>query len=162
MKNSKIQYISGNPTNYKQNINEVNIISHLCNDLGEWGEGFSIELENKYPNSKKAYELWAKQTNSNLPPFELGWLQMVQVIPDRLFIANMITKKGTETIEGIPPIRYGALNQCLQMLSTEARALKATVHMSKADFICAGAQWEKVERSIMFNLCTNVNVKIYR
>jgi hypothetical protein len=57
----------------------------------------------------------------------------------------MIAQKGISAQDGIPPIRYDALKQCLGILAVEAQKLQATVHIPRIGCGLAGGRWESVE-----------------
>jgi O-acetyl-ADP-ribose deacetylase (regulator of RNase III) len=151
------------------------IIAHVCNDIGGWGRGFVLALGRRHPGAERAYKLWARarrldgnacpeeKIHPDMPPFELGWIQMVQVIPNRVFVANMIAQHDIVTTpEGIPPIRYEALGRCLATLSEEAQGLGASVHMPRIGCGLAGGEWHMVEGLIRQTLIADgVPVTVY-
>ena len=93
-------------------------------------------------------------------PFELGRVQLVQVESD-IFVLNMIAQKGygrnasnphrsEEDDDGKPPIRYEALEKCLEAGAYLAESLKEafgepSFHMPRIGCSLAGGNWSRVE-----------------
>ncbi|WP_294203638.1 Appr-1-p processing protein, partial [uncultured Chryseobacterium sp.] len=94
--------------------------------------------------------------------FNLGEIQMVQVEED-LWICNMIGQHKTATTSnGIPPIRYEAVESCLKKLADEALPLKASIHMPRIGCGLAGGKWEEIEPIIQSALLENgIEVYVY-
>lgn len=139
------------------------IIAHICNDEGGWGRGFVLALGRRFPEAETAYRLWSRGEGLwRSTPFALGELELVPV-REEIWVANMVAQHGTRTSpEGIPPIRYEALAQCLRTLSREARALGATIHMPRMGCGLAGGRWSEIEPIIVAELCsTNIPVTVY-
>lgn len=85
---------------------------------------------------------------------------MVQVEKD-LWVCNMIGQHKTiSNSNGIPPIRYEAVEKCLEKLSNEALQLNASIHMPRIGCGLAGGKWEEIESIIERTLLRN-NVKVY-
>jgi len=65
------------------------------------------------------------------------------------------------TEEG-PPIRYEAVEKCLQSVAAKARELNATIHMPRIGCGLAGGKWEEIEQIIQETLCAaGVEVFVY-
>ena len=117
------------------------IIAHICNDVGIWSQGFVLALSQKWPLSEKSYLGWSNSGNY----FGLGEIQLVPAQND-LFIANMIAQTDIlPAPDGTPPIRYEALEKCLQKLAQGAIAAHATIHMPRIGYGLAGGNWEHIE-----------------
>lgn len=153
---TEIKYLKGDATNPKTEGNKI--IAHICNDIGGWGRGFVMAISKKWKNPEEEYREWFKNGDN----FNLGEIQMVQVEQD-LWIANMIAQHKINTnSDGIPPIRYNAVEACLKKLSEVAQKLKATIHMPRIGCGLAGGKWEKIEPLIQKNLTEkNINVYLY-
>jgi len=136
----QIQYIVGDATAPVGDGNKI--VAHVCNDIGAWGAGFVLALSRRWPQPKAEY-LKAK----SLGPLALGTLSLIQVEPS-VWVANMIAQRGIHPEDGVPPIRYDALKQCLGTLAVEAQKLQATVHMPRIGCGLAGGKWEAVEALI--------------
>jgi O-acetyl-ADP-ribose deacetylase (regulator of RNase III) len=57
----------------------------------------------------------------------------------------MIAQRDVISIEGVPPIRYEAVGECLNTLSEKAAELNASVHMPRIGCGLAGGKWEEIE-----------------
>lgn len=62
--------------------------------------------------------------------------------------------------KGIPPIRYDAVEKCLEKLADEALKLKASIHMPRIGCGLAGGKWEEIKPIIERTLLKN-NVEVY-
>jgi O-acetyl-ADP-ribose deacetylase (regulator of RNase III) len=74
-------------------------------------------------------------------------VQFVEVEP-HLFVANMIAQHGVRPTAAGPPIRYDALEQCLDTVASRATAVHASVHMPRIGAGLAGGDWERIENTI--------------
>jgi O-acetyl-ADP-ribose deacetylase (regulator of RNase III) len=149
-----ISYLNGDATNPQAEGNKI--IAHICNDLGGWGKGFVLAISKKWNAPEKEYRNWFK-TNLN---FDLGEIQLVNVETE-IWIANMIGQhKVITNSKGIPPIRYRAVEECLEKLSNEALKLNASIHMPRIGCGLAGGKWEEIEPIINKTLLKN-NVEVY-
>lgn len=135
------------------------IICHICNDIGGWGRGFVLALSKRWPAPETQYRQWHKQGES--AGFRLGAIQLVEVEP-AMAVANMIAQRDVRAVNGVPPIRYDALRECLAALATQAAARKASVHMPRIGCGLAGGSWPKVEAIIDATLlAADVAVCVY-
>ena len=48
-----------------------------------------------------------------------------------LWVANLIGQHDVRTVDGVPPVRYEAIQKGLQRVAEEARRLGASVHMPR-------------------------------
>lgn len=151
---TEIKYLKGDATNPKTEGNKI--IAHICNDIGGWGKGFVMAISKKWKNPEEEYQEWFKNGDN----FNLGEIQMVQVEQD-LWIANMIAQhKINPNSDGIPPIRYDAIEACLKKLSEDAQKLNATIHMPRIGCGLAGGKWEQIEPIIINNL-SEKEIEVY-
>ena len=75
----------------------------------------------------------------------------------------MIGQRGTKTgrSTGVP-IRYEAIESCLDKLAEEAKSLNTSVHMSRIGCVLAGGKWDRVEPLIEKTLLDNdIDVYVY-
>ena len=136
------------------------IIVHVCNDLGMWGSGFVLSLRKNHPISETNYRVWAQNKDKNYP-FKLGEVQFVQV-DNVTWVANMIAQHGIYKKNGIPPIRYDALETCLnKVLDYSLKLNSPTIHMPRIGCGLAGGRWHVVEDIIKKTLCENLSVFVY-
>lgn len=91
------------------------------------------------------------------PPFELGNVHMVRV-QDDIWVANMIAQHGVMPKDGIAPIRYDALEECLTKLHQMLNG--STVHMPRIGCGLAGGSWSEIEKIVLRTL-HDVEVFVY-
>ena len=153
-----IKYLKGDATSPQ--ANGIRIIAHISNDIGGWGKGFVLAISGRWPGPEKAYRLWHRERAKN--DFALGNIQVVQVEP-YIYVANMIGQRGIKTgrSTGVP-VRYEAIEACLEKLVTEAKELNASVHMPRIGCGLSGGKWEKIEPLINNTLIANgIDVYVY-
>lgn len=134
-------------------IKKPALIIHCCNDIGKMGRGFVVPMADKYPKAKKDYLNWFATGKPNL-----GDVQFVQVTPD-ICIGNMIAQHDNKPINGIPPIRYSALEVCLIVAFKKAEAENLIVAGPRFGAALAGGNWDIIERLIKSNM--SVDTYIY-
>lgn len=145
----KIKYIKGDATNPQGEGNKV--IAHICNDQGKWGKGFVMALSKKWKRPEFVY-----RNTSNL---ELGTVRYV-FVENNIVVANMIAQHDTKPNEnGIPPIRYNALEKALIKVNKFCEDMNFTLHMPKIGSGLAGGDWTIIEKIIEDNV--QVPVTIY-
>lgn len=133
------------------------IICHVCNDIGGWGRGFVLALSRKWNAPEADYREWHRGGDA----FELGQVRFVVVESD-LTVANMIAQHGIKRGAAGPPIRYEALEACLDCVATRAQETGASIHMPRIGCGLAGGDWIEVESIIVRQLCArDVPVTIY-
>lgn len=139
-----INYVRGDATQPRGDGPQI--IAHVCNDIGAWGRGLVTAISKRWPQAERAFRAW--HTKSGERPFALGEVQFVEVAPG-LWVANMISQHGIarrgKTADGLPPIRYDALEQSLRAVAEFARARLASVHMPRIGCGLAGGTWERIE-----------------
>ncbi|SHL30373.1 macro domain-containing protein [Chryseobacterium polytrichastri] len=149
-----IIYLKGDATNPQVNGNKI--ITHICNDIGGWGKGFVMAISKKWKKPENEYREWFKSKEN----FHLGEIQIIKV-EENIWICNMIGQHKTITnSKGMAPIRYEAVEKCLEKLSNEAVKLNASVHMPRIGCGLAGGKWEEIEPIIEKTLLEN-NVEVY-
>lgn len=155
MEPQNIQYLKGDATSP---IGKgPRIIAHICNDIGGWGKGFVMALSKKWKAPEQEYRAWHAEGKD----FALGAIQMIEVAPE-IWVANMIAQHKVRSQNGVPPIRYDALEKALGQLALFALEHKAEVHGPRMGAGLAGGDWEKIEALLLKNLCqTGIRVFIY-
>jgi len=147
-----ILYIEGDVT--KPIGDDNKLIIHCCNDIGKMGAGVAKVLYCKWPEVRKQY-LQCKD-------FNLGNVQFVKVESD-IVVCNMIGQHDIRTMNKVAPIRYGAMNKCLEKIMIASKNNNASVHcpylMGAA---LAGGSWDRIEQLIIENLCKqDISVIVY-
>ena len=134
------------------------IIAHICNDQGLWGKGFVVAISRRWREPEAAYRRWWRGSSD----FGLGAIQVIQVLPC-MWVANMIGQHGiSRHRESDVPIRYEAVQECLQRLAEQAVALDATIHMPRIGCGLAGGQWDRIKHLIESELIgRGLNVTVY-
>lgn len=152
----ELQYLKGDATNPQSEGNKI--VIHICNDIGGWGKGFVMAISKRWKHPEKKYREWFKSGEG----FALGEIQMVHVETD-IWVCNMIGQhKIITNSNGIPPIRYEAVEKCLEKLTLEALKLNAEVHMPRIGCGLAGGKWEEIEPIIVKTLLRHdVSVYVY-
>ncbi|MER5416214.1 macro domain-containing protein [Streptomyces virginiae] len=135
-----LKIIAGDATNPQAKGPKV--IAHICNDLGGWGKGFVLAVSRRWPEPEREYRRWHRERAGN--DFALGAVQFVHVRAD-IWVANMVAQRGMRTGSGGPPIRYEALERCLNSVAEHALAHNASVHMPRIGCGLAGGKWERIE-----------------
>ena len=116
------------------------IIAHICNDIGAWGRGFVLALSKLSPAPERAFREWYRGRERN--DFALGAVQFVFVSPD-IKVANMIGQHGIRKSQGVPPIRYDAVETALKTVGEKAQTENATVHLPRIGCRQRGRQMER-------------------
>jgi O-acetyl-ADP-ribose deacetylase (regulator of RNase III) len=163
-----IKFLKGDATN--PTAKGKKIIVHICNDVGGWGKGFVMAISKRWKQPEIEYRNWCKNKvleltdtvqfirlesrdkYSNESKFELGNVQFVKATND-IWIANMIAQRDIRpSKDGIPPIRYTYVRECLERVRQFAKRQNASVHMPRIGCGLAGGQWTKIEEIVNDNL----------
>ena len=153
----EITYIKGDAT--APQTKGVKIIAHICNNIGGWGKGFVLAVSRRWSSPEKEYRKWHRERAKN--DFDLGAIHLIQV-EKYIFVANMLGQQGIKRGSKGVPIRYEAVNKCLQKLSEQALELNASVHMPRIGCGLAGGKWDEIEPLIQTNLIDkNIKTIIY-
>lgn len=154
-----IRYVIGDATHPQDDGNKL--IVHVCNDVGAWGRGFVIALNQRWKTPEKRYREWYR--NRATAGFGLGAVQFVHVerFPD-LWIANVIAQAGLIARDNVQPFRVDALARAFVYVREFALKNRATVHMPRIGCGLGGAKWEIVEPVIKTELDDfGVDVTVY-
>lgn len=118
------------------------VICHCCNNIGGWGRGFVLAVSAKWSEPEARYREWSRSGKD----FVLGQIQLVKV-EDDITVANMIGQSDMYARNGVPPIRYGAIEECLVRLDGSIGDT-TTIHMPRMGAGLAGGEWDKIEEII--------------
>lgn len=151
----QIVYLKGDATTPMISGNKI--ITHICNDIGAWGKGFVLAVSKRWSEPEKEYKKWYKDGSN----FQLGEVQFIQVSED-IYVANMIGQRDIRRGKSGTPIRYEAVDKCLEKVSEKALELGATVHMPRIGCGLAGGKWEEIEKLIDKNISSkSIDVYVY-
>lgn len=129
-------------------IKKPALICHIVNDICLWGSGFVLAVSAVDKRPEQAYKSWYQHCKHNgkvsLP---LGEIQVVG-IDDDITIVNMVAQHDIRIIDGTPPIRYPALEECLIKVNDLAVTMGATLNMPRIGAVRSGGSWEKIEKII--------------
>jgi len=145
-----IKYLKGDAT--EPQGAGTKFIIHVVNDRGGWGAGFVLALSRKWKGPEQSYRKYS--------PLTLGQIQVVPVerhpggVP-YLYVVNMCAQTGygrgnrnlhrTNEPDDQIPLRYDALQTCLEQVAEEATVLGAAIHAPRFGCGLAGGKWELVE-----------------
>ena len=135
-----IHYLTGDATHPVGDGNKI--IAHVCNDVGKWGKGFVLAISKRWREPRDEFMLQHSRR-----ALMLGRVQLVRV-EKRVFVANMVAQHDIVARDGVPPIRYDALLECLKQLGFEAHQRQASIHLPRIGCGLAGGKWETVEKLI--------------
>jgi O-acetyl-ADP-ribose deacetylase (regulator of RNase III) len=138
---NSIHYLKGDATSPQAKGKKI--IAHICNNIGGWGKGFVLAISKRWLAPEKAYREWHRERAQN--DFGLGKVQFIEV-DEWITVANMIGQQGIKAnAKGVPPIRYEALEQCLEKLAEYAKDRPVSIHLPRIGCGLAGGKWELIE-----------------
>jgi hypothetical protein len=135
-------------------------ILQIVNDHGHYVGKFAAQVSKRWPTVDTNYRQWYRNSMGRL---RLGSIQVIQVQSDTVVI-NMVAAHGVEPDENeTPPIRYDALDKCLDEAGKEVAYNSGSVHIPRFGALDeSGAQWEKVQAHITEQLLKRgINVTVY-
>ena len=144
-----VNYLKGDATDPQC---EKGVIVHCCNDIGKWGKGFVLALSRRWPETRRRYLAWYRDRCPLTPAkFMLGNVQFVGVEqePRELVVANLIGQRGIYPKRGVPPIRYGAIEDGFHTVAGWAESKGWSVVMPRMGCGLAGGSWDKMEELIL-------------
>lgn len=121
------------------------IITHVCNDIGKWGKGFVLAVSKRWPEPERVYR--------STKIYTLGDIQIVGVGND-IEVVNMIGQHDIHPLDHVPPIRYHAIEQCLERVAVHVHEIArqtfntVSIHMPRIGCGLAGGDWIKIENII--------------
>ena len=174
-----IKYRYGDLFEIEKTFDEPIVIAHVCNNQGKWGSGFVIPLGRKYPLAKYEYLDWYhehaetpdyQKKVTGLPYktivyedvfFELGNLQVVEVYPDKRYVANMVAQE----LGGFRPLFYNHLCKCMDEVANLIKDEELPNKIIAPQFGAglAGGNWHIIKELINDCWCRNgIDVTIVR
>lgn len=143
------------------------VIAHIVNDEGAWGKGFVCAVSEKWKEPEAYYRKQSKFAKS----FRLGEVQWIFVDVD-LAVCNMIAQHGLYNPKNPVPLRYDALESCLNKLAEGVRAVAGTsdstalerhqssIHMPRIGCGLARGDWGRVSELIA-EILWDIDVYVY-
>ena len=132
------------------------LVIQCVNDLGVMGAGVAKAIMMKWTIVRERYIDWSKKDD-----FILGNIQTVSVEP-KIVVVNMIGQHGVGFSNGVAPIRYDAIEKCLEKVILLATKYNASIHAPKFGAGLAGGDWNKIENILKAKLeNTEIEVTIY-
>lgn len=140
------------------------IIPHICNNENAWGSGIVMAISAKWSGPEKQYRKWYEDNHYLLKgkkiPYQLGRTQLVKV-NHNTYIANMLAQSGVGYRYGMPPIRYGCLQECLLMLKELISGIEDhSLHMGEIGCGRGGGSLDVVE-SILNKVFPDTKMYMY-
>lgn len=165
--NKGINYVTGDASLPKGD--GPRIITHIVNDQGAWGAGFTRSLSRNWPEAEHDYRLWHRNRfPASLNPymgFKLGnvrytlvqgkWTNDGTVPEPPVWVVHMLAQQGLIGVDNPRPIRYDALGACLRDVGAHAELSKASVHMPRIGSGLAGGDWGIIKELIHDALSRN-------
>jgi O-acetyl-ADP-ribose deacetylase (regulator of RNase III) len=144
-----IEYLYGDATKPERIVPDSNnhkYIAHGCNNIQKWGKGFVLAISKRWKEPKREYLRWGGQ---------LGEIQIVNVEED-ISVVNMITQHHIYSQNGVPPIRYEAVDDCFATLTSELKQKHPdgcfSIHMPRIGCGLAKGTWRKIGPIVEKNL----------
>ena len=175
----QVQYVEGDliatvPDKLTVGEAETIFVPHVCNDAGVWGAGFVVPLAQKWPATREEYikafqnKKIARGTDHGqdvlkVAPFKLGETQIVEAVPGRVFVCNMIAQvaPGSERV----PLKMDALEKCMGQVAEVVLADAQDFPVICAPLFgagLAGGKWEEIESLIStYWLSAGIPVTVY-
>lgn len=129
------------------------IIPHVCNNIGAFSAGFVVPLSKKWPSTKTEYRKLNKTEG-----LKLGWVQFLRV-EENVVVANMIAQDGIIGPKNPVPLKYDALEKCLETVADYIKENRRTGEWLCDEVIApkfgsglAGGDWSKIEAIILRTL----------
>lgn len=151
-----LRFVKGDAT-LPQGSN-LKYLVQIVNNEGKYGAGFSGALSRRWPKVESEYRKWWRNKFGKLP---LGDIQIIQVSSD-LAVVNMVAQNGIVGPTNPTPIKYDALQQCLDKVGTEVSQFNASIHMPRIGAGLSGGDWDVIEEIIDAELLKRgINVTVY-
>lgn len=133
------------PVKCLEREDEIRVIIHVCNDIDKWGRGFVLALSKRWSDPKRMFHTMKQ---------ELGTISICIIEQPRICVINMIAQRGIYKQNGIEPIRYGALETCLQKVAGTFKdyVYKVSIHLPRIGCGLSGGNWKIVQELIEKNL----------
>jgi O-acetyl-ADP-ribose deacetylase (regulator of RNase III) len=162
-----LKYVKGDAT-APVSTSDIRLIIHVVNNCKAWGKGFVLALSKRDPTPEKFFRSWSNGKLQNVAPYELGNIQICPFAEEGLYVINMVGQEGIKVVNGIPPVRYDAIDSCLAKVRAfvedqkSATGKSVSVHAPRFGAGLSGGKWELIEKLIIDNLCSyDIDVTVY-
>jgi len=146
-----LRVIEGDVTNPQlSNENEVAIIPHCCNNKGVMGAGVALALKNKWQLVYDSYKAMESQSPKGLKN-RLGEICNA-IVEKNIIVTNMIGQDGTVSADNPIPVKYWALQKCMETVRinliaalsrhVDYKNMTPVIHTCKFGSELAGGRWE--------------------
>jgi len=138
---------------------KITLIPHICNNVKKWGAGFVLPLARHFPEARASF--------FNVDDPKLGETSLVQAKNVPVIIANMFAQDGIGIKNGIPPIRYEALQKCMNTIQLlciqlQKEGKKVTIACPMFGAGLAGGDWNVISEMIFKTWSEkNIDTEIY-
>lgn len=144
-----ITYVEGDATK-PTGKSKYQIIVHIVNDEGVMGSGIARVIREKWPHVYEQYQaLFAEPAKKRATA--QGQIQVVRA-DGNLFVCNLFGQSGVGDFNGLPAVRYGAVEEGLMRLRGRVKksAIRSETAIAMPRIGCglAGGSWAKVEEVI--------------
>lgn len=148
-----LQYIK----NEKIKVLETNkvFILNICNDYGEWNNGFSIALSRKWPQVQVEYNKWY-QKNFN---FLLGETQFIP-IDNNTMVTNMLCIHGKRSPFNKTPFQKEMYKECINKILDKFITKDIILEVFKKNYDMEKRDWNIIE-SVLKEFQNRYNIDIY-
>lgn len=127
------------------------IIAHICNDIGGWGSGFVIAINNKWTAPMAAY--------ISKSHFTLGQVDIIPV-EDGICVANIIGQHGLIGPKNTSPVRYDAITTGLRFIANICRHSHTSLHIPRIGCARGGGTWDRIVQCLRES-CQGIDVHVY-
>lgn len=145
MDNGTLRTVEGDATTPQKTApNEIVFIPHCCNNLGKWGKGFVLALNQKWEKPQQVYRNFCEKNKS----FPILGKVCYAKIDNHLVIANMIGQDGTVSKDNPKPVKYKALANAMAEVVGYIEMIKkqtsnpVVIHCPKFGSKLAGGNFE--------------------
>lgn len=153
-----ITYITGDASlpETKNDIRKRHYIVHVCNNISMFGSGFAKALNDRSLLPKQNFLEHSKRyTEAQL----LGNVCFSDYI-HKIKVVNMIAQNGVRSQTNPTPIKYDALEECMNYVEEVLIPQNTIIHGPKFGSGLAGGDWNIIEQMIN-NIWKEFDVRIY-
>ena len=121
------------------------LVAHICNDIGAWGRGFTVSLDDHWPTVGESYRACMGHNLSK--GFKVLGLNQTDYVDNTILVAGMIAQHGLPSASNPTPLKYGALVECMKEVCQLAHD-GYEIHCPKFGSGLARGNWEVIQSLI--------------